>query len=61
MNVASSKTGRVRRIKLDREYVTDATMNSIQQTDVMEANYTLIEGLSSASIMQLGGVVDAIQ
>jgi hypothetical protein len=36
-------------------------MNSIQQTDVMEANYTLIEGLSSASIMQLGGVVDAIQ
>jgi hypothetical protein len=51
----------VRRVKLDREYVTDVAMNSIQQTDVMGANCTLVESVSSVPIMQLGGVADAIR
>ena len=35
------------------------TISALQQTDVMETNYALVESLSSAAIMQLDGVADA--
>ena len=49
----------VRRIKPDRECVTDVAISALQQTDVLGVNYTLVESLSSVAIMQLDGVADA--
>jgi len=34
-------------------------MVALQHTDVMGANYALVESLSSVAIMQLDGVADA--
>ena len=51
----------VRRIEADRECVTDVAIRALQQTNVMGANYTLVESPSPVPIMQLDGVADARQ